>query len=84
MASGSDCACGREIRHLKDRVRELKLDLERAKRDVEDGLARLNRRIAAIRSNVGDLYQRRPPPTLAMADTSSTHVDGPRGLRTAT
>ena len=49
-------ACDREIRHLKDQLRELQNDLERAKRDTHDEVDRLNRRIDALRSDVSDLY----------------------------
>ncbi len=52
-----DCGCDREIHHLKDQLRELQNDLERAKRDTQDEVDRLNRRLDALRSDVGDLYR---------------------------
>lgn len=51
-----DCECQREIRHLKDQLRDLEHAIETAKREVQDEIDRLNRRLAALRSDVGDLY----------------------------
>ncbi len=48
--------CQAEIRHLKDRVRDLENALEQAKRDTQDEVERLSRRLDAIRSDVSDLY----------------------------
>ena len=53
--SYSDCGCDREIRHLKDQLHDLEHALENTKRDVQDEVDRLNRRIDALRSDVGDL-----------------------------
>jgi uncharacterized protein YlxW (UPF0749 family) len=57
MPYGCDCGgCEREIRHLKDQLRDLEHALDSAKRDVQDEIDRLNRRLDALRSDVGELY----------------------------
>jgi hypothetical protein len=52
-----DCYdCRNHIRHLESQVRELESALERAKRDTQDEVDRLNRRIDALRSDLNDVY----------------------------
>jgi hypothetical protein len=48
--------CHSQFRQLHEQLRELESALERTKRDTQDEVDRLNRRIDALRSDVSDLY----------------------------
>ena len=54
-----DCGCDREIRHQKDQLRDLEHALDTTKRDVQDEIDRLNRRLDALRSSVARAFTRR-------------------------